>query len=127
MNRNQKTVLIGGLILLLGIFSFFTPYNHIRYKGNDGEIVRGTSYSNIIFPPNASDGKPYNTKASGRYSKYLQDKGEHIQTNERQWTTDANTVEIDYPKLILFTILIFIITSCFIAVLKSSKKDNKKD
>lgn len=122
MNNIQKIILLVGLLLFFVVLIFFTPYNHIRYKGNNGEIVLGTSYSSIIFPPNASDGKPYNTEATGRYSKYLQDKGERIQTNERQWTTNANTVAIDYPKLILFIILIFITTSILVIVFKNPKK-----
>lgn len=119
MNIYQKIVLICGLILLYGVFLFYTPYNYINYKGNKGELVVGTSYGSIFAPPNAADGIPFQTS---KYTHTKNEQGEQVTIAQRYMTTEANTVEIDYPKLILFIILIFITTSIMVVVLKSPKK-----
>ena len=59
MNITQKLVLIAGLVLLLSVLIFLTPYNHIAYRGNTGEMVLGTSYSSIFLPPYAKEGRSF--------------------------------------------------------------------
>jgi len=122
MNIYQKIIILSGLAAFISTLFFFSPYNHIAYRGNNVELIVGTSYSSIFIPPNADAGLPFETKATGKYSKYLQDKGKPIETNRRQWTTEANTVKIDYPKLIVFVISIFIATTVLFVVFKNPKK-----
>lgn len=123
MNIYQKIVLIGGLILLLGILLFYTPYNHIKSDGNRTMIL-GTSYSSIFTPPYAEYGDAFIKYPEGWDTNEIKSA---VYKNQmailHQYTFKANTVEIDYPKLILFIILIFITISILVIVLKSPKKE----
>lgn len=116
MNIYQKIVLIGGLVLLLGVISLYTPYNHINYKGNKGELVVGTSYGSIFAPPNAADGIPFQT---GKYTHTKNEQGEQVTIAQRYMTTDANTVAIDYLKLITFILTIALVTGVLFIVFKN--------
>lgn len=118
MNIYQKIVLFIGLLLFFIVLIFFTPYNHIQDLGPLGEIVKGTSYGSIFTLPNATDGKLFDAKPLGKYSKHLQAQGERI---ESQMTVDANTVEIDYLKLSSFIIIVLITSTVLFFIVKSSK------